>query len=503
MAEKDPTDPSATSTAYDAMVSKWHIIQTLLDGTEAMRSAGETYLPRHEEETDERYEERRKTAVLFNFVEDTLKTLSAKPFSQPVQIGEDVPAVIKDKLLMDVDLQGNNLNVFAKDWFKVGMAKALAHVLIDFPKTQQKENGQPRTLDDDRKEGLRPYWSLIQPERLIFARAEVINGVEVLQHVRILETYVEQKGFVEVEKTRIRVLEPGWVYLYVPEKRAGKMVWVLEDQWPTGLLVVPLVTFYAHRTGFMQGKPPLLDLAHLNVTHWQSAADQRHILTVARFPILACSGASKDDSDPVIIGSNKVLYNPDPQGKFYYVEHAGQAIQSGRDDLKDIEARAATYGSEFLRDKPGGETATARALDSAESSSDLSAMAGMFEDAVAQALDLTAQWMKLAETGGTVALIKDYSENDDKTDLDALAAARKSRDISRKTYVEGLRVRGVLPDDFDADEDFEELQDEASALMETMTELDQTQAGGTGEPDKAKKPAQKGAGKPTKAGAEA
>jgi len=35
----------------------------------------------------------------------------------------------------------------------------------------------------------------------------------------------------------------------------------------------------------MQAKPPLLDLAWLNVEHWQSASDQSNILHVARVPI--------------------------------------------------------------------------------------------------------------------------------------------------------------------------------------------------------------------------
>src|SRR5690606_14578341 len=119
----------------------------------------------------------------------------------------------------------------------------------------------------------------------------------------------------------------------------------------------------------------------------------------SRFPILACSGASGEDSDPVVVGPNKVLYNPDPQGRFYYVEHTGQAIAAGRTDLQDLEQQMASYGAEFLKRRPGNQTATARALDSAEASSDLQAMVGLFEDAVAHALDITADWMRLGVAG--------------------------------------------------------------------------------------------------------
>lgn len=466
--DKDPKSPATTSGAYDQMLPRWHVIETLLGGTEAMREAGETYLPRHQEETDKGYQERLASAVLLNMVEQTLDTLSGKPFSEPIKLNEDVPKAIEETILIDVDLQGNNLDVFARQWFREGMAKALCHVLIDMPRPAPREDGQPRTLADDRREGLRPYWVMIKPECLLFARSEVINGVEVLQHVRIIEHYMEQDGFAEVCKRRIRVLEPGLVQLWEPVKKsnAQKEEWVLADEWATGLNYVPLVTFYADRQGFMMGKPPLLDLAHLNVAHWQSASDQRHILTVSRFPILACSGASGEDSDPVVVGPNKVLYNPDPAGRFYYVEHTGQAIAAGRTDLKDLEEQMAGYGAEFLKRKTGGQTATARALDSAEATSDLSAMTGLFEDALAQALDITADWMRLGSNGGTVELVKDYDlEEMDATGLQALQVAREKRDISRKTYLNGLRLRGVLPEDFDEDEDWEELMEEISEAM--------------------------------------
>lgn len=481
--EKDPKSPATTSSAYDCMAPRWRVIESLLGGTESMRTAGELYLPKHVEESDKGYQERLQAAVLLNMVEQTLDTLSGKPFSEPMKLNEDVPAGLSDSILLDVDLQGNDINVFARQWFREGMAKALAHVLIDFPRPAPRADGQPRTLADDRAEGLRPYWVLVKPECLLFARAEVINGVEVLKHVRILEHYTEQVGFAEVTKCRIRVLEPGLVQLWEPKERKNnsqKEEWAMVDEWATGLNYIPLVTFYADRQGFMEGKPPLLDLAWLNVAHWQSTSDQRHILTVTRFPLLACSGASGEDSDPVVVGPNKVLYNPDPQGKFYYVEHTGAAIKAGRDDLQDLEAQMAGYGAEFLKKKSGTQTATARALDSAEASSDLSAMTGLFEDALAQALDITAEWMRLGVTGGTVELVKEYEiAEEDTAALEFLKFLREKNDISRKALIQAAILRGILPEDFDEEADWQQVVDEVSQRSEllgsTLMDLDPSQ----------------------------
>src|SRR3546814_15204826 len=110
--------------------------------------------------------------------------------------------------------------------------------------------------------------------------------------------------------------------------------------------------------------------------------------------MLACSGASEEDSDPVVIGPHKILYNEDPQGKFYYVEHTGSAIEQGRKDLEDLEKQMSMYGQQFLRQKPGNETATGKAIDSAENNRALAANAGLFGHPVAKAPDHPPQRMR-------------------------------------------------------------------------------------------------------------
>ncbi|QYW02106.1 portal protein [Stenotrophomonas phage Sonora] len=484
MSKKDPTSPATTSDAYDCMAPKWRLIDTLLSGTVAMREAGQEWTPRHEQESTVNYDFRLGQTVLLNMTEETLDQLSGKPFSEPMKLGDNVPSAIKGEeddsnsgLTYDIDLQGNNLDVFCQQWFREGLGKAFAHVLVDMPRPSPRPDNQPRTLNDDRREGLRPYWNLIKPECLIFARAEMVNGTETLVHARILEHYTVQDGFAEVEKCRIRVLERGHVQLWEPhptKKKDGKPVWIMVDEWDTALQVIPLVTFYANRTGFMTGKPPLEDLAWLNVAHWNSSSDQRNILRVARFPMLACSGASAEDSDPVVIGPHQVLYNSDPQGKFYYVEHTGAAIEQGSKDLEALEEQMAMYGQQFLREKPGNETATGRALDTAENNSDLSAWAAKFEDAVAQALDFTAEWMSLSEEGGSVEVVKNFNKAaEDAEGFKAIQNARDKRDLSRFTLLTSMVQRGYLPKDFNIDEDQERLLEEQdTALARAGFDLD-------------------------------
>lgn len=101
----------------------------------------------------------------------------------------------------------------------------------------------PRTLADDQRDNLRPYWVPIRPENVIFAFAEVIDGQEILTHVPIKETVTERFGFTSFTRQRIRVLEPGLVQIWeLQESRRKKEKWVMVDEYTTGLAFIPLVT---------------------------------------------------------------------------------------------------------------------------------------------------------------------------------------------------------------------------------------------------------------------
>lgn len=499
--EKDPrNDPSTLSAAYQAMRPVWSKIETLLGGTESMRAAGETMTPRHENEGDASHSERIARASLLNMAQLTLDNWVGRPFGEPIQIGDDVPEDVT-RWLRDIDLQGNGVSVFSRDWFRKGLSKAFAHVLIDAPS----DDGVQRTLADDAREQRRPFWNFIRPENLFAASATVIDGREVLTHVRIFEQETVRDGFAESTVDRIRVFDrilpgesaaflPGfegielleedlqspelgsgvWVTLYRKiEKSQGKVEWVVE-RLPTRLDdrmdEIPLVSFYADREQLLLGKPPIEDLVDLNINWWQSNSDQNSILTVARFPILALSGGDEEDED-FEIGPKRILFTPNERGKFYYVEHEGAAIAAGREHLQDLESQMAQYGAQFLKKRPGSETATARALDSAEATSPLQDATMRFNESLNQALRLTGKWVGI-EDAGTLIVNAEFSGLDDgDTDTTTLDKARARGDLSKRDYFEELVSRGVLRETFDFDENERNLELERMSEGE-VTDVD-------------------------------
>ncbi len=465
---KDPTDPSTTSMAWDEMIGSWLMIETLLGGTKFMRSASSEYLPQHAEESNDNYSERLHVNVLFNAMEITLDHFVGRPFSDPVKLNKDVPEEIVEHAT-NIDLQGNDLTTFCREWFRCGLAKGFCHVMIDMP--GMNPDAMPLTLEDDRVEGRRPFWIRIEPENMIFAEAEVTVDPQTgelrewFTHVRLRENVIERIGFAEVVHERIRVLMPGFFEVWQKVKVRGKKDdWMVIESGETGIDFIPIITFYSQRNGFMLAKPPLEDLAFMNIRHWQSMSDQINVLTVARFPMLAVAGATDQAGTTMRIGPRQLLATKDPNGRFYYVEHTGKSIEAGWKELEKLEESMEAYGSTFLKKQPGNETATGRALDSAESITPLQDMVNRFIDSVNNALRIHAAWLGKDE-GGTVTVLNDFGpEEADKMGIDLLKSIRKDKDISRKAMVKEAMRLGVLSDDYDADEDFEQLKLEDKEL---------------------------------------
>lgn len=461
MAKNKPSEnPATPSPSYERMIESWEKIETVLGGTKALREAATRYTPKHDNESDASYHDRLNSATLLNLSKLILESWTGRPFSKPMVLREDVPQEIRD-MQDNIDLLGNGIPVFARNWFREGLAKGLSHTLIEMPRNE----GGERTLADDRDEGVRPYWVDIAPEQLFFADSVVIDGEEVLTEVRIIEEVTVRDGFAMSVVEQIRQLElaDGVVVVTLwrkPDPRKDE--WAKRDEFTMDTDRIPLVTFYADRDGLMEGMPPLEDIVDLNIAHFQSTSDQRNALTVARFPIITVTGGT--DENKLVIGPKKWLYAPDPQAKFSYLEHSGQAIETGRRDLQDLEAQMANYGSEFLKRRPGRETATARALDSEESTSALQDATLRFQDALQTALAITAKWMDLPE-GGTVDINTQFAPSPMEGEgLRTLIEARKLRDVSRKALLMALKEARVLPEDFDIDGETEELENEVLFL---------------------------------------
>lgn len=470
------TDSVAVPSKHHTRQSKvWHLVDTLWGGTFAMRDAAKEYLPQEPAEDEAAYFNRLKRSVLTPYYPDVIKKLMGKILKKPVAVEDDVPEAVS-RFLPDVDSNGTALNEFVRQVGIAALNHGVTYILVDSPnfQTREERTGQPITRQSEVRGELRPYAIHVKAPQVLGWKSEVTDGQKILTQVRILfET--EEDGEDEFEQIcvpRIHVWEIGLLRIYRLEERDGQKEWVLEQTLTVELDFIPLIAVYSEQTDFLTGCPPLMDVAHLNITHWQSDSDQRNILHVARVPMLFGSGLGDDERGDfqVQVGPNRMIRGP--QGsKLEFVEHTGKGIDAGAKDLDTIAERIAKLGLNMLiRRQPGDVTATSRALDQSEADSPLGMFARQLEDKIGDMLNLFALYQGLGEkAGGSVNVFKDFSISQrDAEDLKALGDARSRGDISQKTYWDELRRRGVLHDEFSADDEIDLLELEFEQGQERM-----------------------------------
>lgn len=455
-------DPSTVSPAVSAMREDWAIVDALMGGTRAMRAAGVTFLPKWPAEEQESYDCRLKLSTLLPAYSETVKNMTGRVFADSIIVGDDVPEAIQ-KYAENIDRQGNNLQVWAQTWFRKGLSHGLCHVLVDYPKAEGVV-----TRADEINAGLRPYAVLIRPEQVLGWIVDNVNGEQALSQFRYMES-VEiadpENEFATKVVEQIRVLEPGIWQIYQEGKDAatGKKTWQLVDEGLTSLDQIPLATFYTARTGFLTAVPPLLELAHLNVKHWQSQSDQDNILHVARVPMLMVSGID-DESYQLKVGTSTATKLP-TGGDMKWVEHTGKAIEAGRTSLQDLLDDMRIAGAKLLeKEKQVTKTATQAEEESAQEMSPLETMASQFEDAVDQVLQFFALWTGEKE-GGHVEVKGNFEVDfDTTTTLPLLLNMTTAGKLSDESFYSEMQRRGVISEDVDWKVEKQRIDDQGPAL---------------------------------------
>lgn len=424
---------NALSETVTNLLVDWEMVETLDQGTRAMREAGELYLPKRALEEPADYMRRLNTATLFPAFSETLNTLSGRVFAKPVQVGEDVPRWVRDEVLPNVDRQGRNFHVFAYSAFREALKYGLCHVLVDSPRVEG-----VRSREDQRRAGIRPYLIQINPRRVLGWREQ--EGKLTQLRVRFFrDEYDEDFGQRKVEQ--IRVYQPGRTRVYEQSKDG----WAQVDDIPTGMDQIPVATIYTNRTGFMAATPALRELAYLNVKHWQQQSSADALLDTASVPILTLIGADSDQQ--IVIGGKYALRLPrDADMKF--VEHSGAAIGAGRDALAALKDEMRQAGAKLLAPQgAGGKTATEASEDAARENSSLGQMAQNLEDTLDHILDLVAAWRGEA-SGGTVTvqpnLDPDWAPAES---MGVLLNMRNAGALSDATLFREAQRRGMVSDE--------------------------------------------------------
>lgn len=472
--KQDINQPDYRCAAAQAMAPDISYVRDTEKGTRHLRSLRTQYLPREEAETDKAYEIRLSRAVMINFYARALNALVGLVFKEEPKLSEDVPDVMAgleatdtrpaiEGQLEDCDLAGTHWTVFIKELFKAAMRDGHSFLLTEMPPPLP----EGATRADELAQNRRPYWVKYTADQAVNWRIDERGR---LQQVTLEECSLEPDGeYGERMVYRYRVLRPGSWELYRKVEEGGTYQLVFEGGGLTSLSEIPLSVCYGRYVAPMESKPPLLDLAVVNIAHFNESSDYRIYLHICSRPILFAAGRDTTKGAPQL--SPYSLVDVKDGGQVGYAETSGAALGAARQDLRDMEEHMGMLGLQMLTEQTSGDkTATEERGDQIKELSELATAAQSLHDCIERALGFWAEYLGL-DSGGSVELAVNPEQ------MIGEAAARVFLDAAGSVFTKAT-VRKILatafaplmPADYSEEAEAAEFEAEAQQAREAARE---------------------------------
>ena len=438
------------------MIKGWEIMKAVTLGTEYLRANSEAFLPLEPREDYEAYLSRVNRAVFSPYTQRLVRAATGLILRKPITLIGD--PYWTDVFAKDVDGCGSDLDEYARRSLVCALTYGQSHTLVDFPASTGAVS-----LAEERSQNRRPYWIEIDPTDIYGWRLDREVNYGNLIQVRIAEKAVVPHGeFGEKVYDQVRVIEPGKYRIY-RKKEAEKALYTVSDETYSGnfdgpanendfelvdsggfsLGEVPLVTVYSGKTDTMTSKPPLLDIAYLNLAHFQRQADLIHSLHVASQPMLVMEGWDDQTKDMAI--SVNYAMATQPGNKVYYVEPAASAFEAQASEIQELQQQMATLGiSTLSQQKFVAESADARRLDRVDTNSMLSMVSLDLEQKMQKALNLSANYLGIEPP--EIKISRDFDiDRLIGQDITALTSLFDQNVIDREEFRDILVQGEVLP----------------------------------------------------------
>ena len=424
-------DPNS---AWYAQEPHWILIEDLLQGTYGMRRKHRRYLPQEPRELDESYDNRLARSVVPPYYQRLERMLAGMLTRKPVKL-QDVSDAIREQLF-DVDLQGNDLNVWTYESARKLVRYGHIGCLVDAPSN-----------------GGRPYWCTYTPRQILGYRTEQQDGAQRLTQLRLQETVLEadpDSKYGEKQIDQVRVLTPGQYQIH---QRQDNGEYKVVDEGTTSLSEIPFSVAYSNRVGFMESRPPLEDIAELNLKSYQVQSDLDNQLHISAVPMLAFFGFPTS-AEEVSAGPGEALAFP-ADGRAEYVEPQGRSFDFQFKRLDQIAAQINELGlSAVLGQKLSAETAASKMIDRSQGDSTMMVIAQNVQDMIDNSLKFHAQFMGQQEAAGSCTVNRDFiGARLEPADVNALLQLYTAGTITKETLLMQLSDGEVLGDDFDVQEE--------------------------------------------------
>lgn len=391
--------------AYSAQSSRWGVCRDTIEGEDVVKARGEAYLPmasgKDNEGRKKRYEAFKKRTPYVNFVGGAHSIMHAMIFrrSPTVRVDETFK---QSGSLNDVDGKGKTLYQFVSDSVFDLLKTGFGAWLLDQPFAPA---GLTKLEAEQR--GIKPYLTYYPAEQIINWVYDNSTGVRKLKLV-VLKEYVDAftDEFTVKQQPRYRVLviNDRGVYeqrVYTPVFRnvAGK-----EEIESMDMKVIP-ITINGEEIDYIPlvflpyenpEKPPLFDLAMLNVHHYQLSADYTngvHMTTVPTGYITGYTPKDDGEDDDITLGGDAFLTEENSDARFGVLSFSGEGLEHCEKAIDKIEAQiAGIFMKNIAPDKKTSETAESAYVHRSGENARLATFARNVSEKLSQIITWYEEW---------------------------------------------------------------------------------------------------------------
>lgn len=397
---------------YAESVKHWRDCRVFYNGEDAVKQAGELYLPKPEDATRSEYISYVQRAGFFPAMERTISGLAGAIDRKDPLI--QIPSRL-EYMKDNADSNGASLRQFSKTVLDEMFITGRSGILVE-----RDADGSP------------PYLVLYTAESIINWR---VDQEQRLVLVVLLEYYYDQDTndeYLQTKKKRYRVLrlQDG---RYIQQLFVEKLTSAKGDDSKTRVVItqdgddieiqkagaplteIPFVFCNVRSITPKIDKPPLLDLVYKNAEHYRVSADYSNALYFTGNPILVAKGIKKpakatrqniaarnvagdivEAPEPqfkISLGSSRAVFIP-AEASIELVECSGHGVGPNRDRANDIKLEMAVLGARLLENQRAGvEAAETVQLRQSGETSTLSNIVVNVSMAIRNALAFVDMWL--------------------------------------------------------------------------------------------------------------
>ena len=446
---------------YSKNLTKWQLMRDALAG----EVAKEKYVPKLSDQEAEEYSAYVGRAEFYNATARTQVALTGLLFAKPPKV--ELPEALKT-IAENVSLDDDTLEALAKNIANECLSVGRCGVLVDLPSVEKADYSK---LEAERL-NLRAYATLYKAENIINWKTTKINGSNVTSLVVLTETYAEptQDEFVDKIKTRYRVLDlhEGYYRQRVfSETKAGNFE-VVSEIYPSAngqkLGYLPFTFFNVNDLKTAVEKPPLLDLAKINISHFRSEVDLEHGTHFTALPTPYVTGYQGESSEKLKIGSTAVWVINDPSAKVGFLEFSGAGLSTLENRIAVKEKRMSILGARLLLDekKTAEATETLQMRKSGENAV-LTSVASTISEGIVSFLKDVAFFENIVSENLIYEINTDYNLTMIEPQLLAqIIAGIQSGDIPNEVLYDALLKGELMPKTIQSYEDYQAKLEQAA-----------------------------------------